>query len=122
MSELPKKLFVVVTKGLDSELSSVALTIANGGITAGLSVDVFLTSNGVDLARKRATDMTHVQPCEPLRQLIADLQARGGCLYACTPCVKNRGYEQEDLIDGTIITGASVMHNAIKEGATTLSF
>jgi len=122
MSEAPKKLFVVVTKGLDSELSSVALTIANGGITAGLSVDLFLTSNGVDLARKRAVDMTHIQPCEPLRQLVRDLQARGGTIYACTPCVRNRGYEQEDFIEGVVITGASVMHNAIKEGAQTLSF
>jgi predicted peroxiredoxin len=122
MTEPSKKLFVVVTRGLDSEVSSVALTIANGGITSGLSVDLFLTSNGVDLARKRAVDLTHVEPCEPLRQLLQSLQSRGGRIYACTPCVKNRGYEQEDLIDGTVIAGASVMHNAIKEGAATLCF
>ena len=34
----------IITKGIDSELSSVAFTIANGGITAGLKVSVFLTS------------------------------------------------------------------------------
>lgn len=122
MTELPKKLFVVVTKGTDHELSSVGLTIANGGITAGLSVDLFLTSNGVDLVRKRAADATQVHPLEPLLQLITDLQRRGGTIYACTPCVKARGYDQVDLIDGVVITGASVLHNAIKEGAATLSF
>lgn len=122
MTELPKKLFVVVTKGTDHELSSVGLTIANGGITAGLSVDLFLTSNGVDLVRKRAADATQAHPLEPLAQLIGDLQRRGGTIYACTPCVKARGYEQGDLIDGVVITGASVLHNAIKEGASTLSF
>ena len=118
----PKKLFVVITHGLEHELSSVGFTIANGGITAGLSVDVFLTSNGVDLVRKRAADLTEHHPLEPLRGLIADIQARGGRVYACTPCVKARGYEQADLLDGVVITGASVMHNAIIEGATTLSF
>ena len=41
---------------------------------------------------------------------------------ACTPCVKARGYEQQDLLDGVIITGASVMHEEIKKGAATLSF
>ena len=122
MSELPKKLFVVVTNGLEHELSSVALTIANGGITAGLAVDLFLTSGGVDLVRKRAADLTQAHPLEPLRQLIGDLQARGGTIYACTPCVKARGYEQADLLDGVVITGASVLHNALKEGAQTLSF
>jgi predicted peroxiredoxin len=91
-------------------------------MTAGLSVDIFLTSNGVDLARKRATDTTHVAPLEPLTQLVRDFIARGGRLWACTPCVKARGYEQDDLIEGTIITGASVLHGAIKEGAATLSF
>ena len=72
--------------------------------------------------RKRAADLTQVHPLEPLLQLIGDLQARGGTIYACTPCVKARGYEQADLLDGVVITGASVLHNAIKEGAQTLSF
>ena len=39
-----------------------------------------------------------------------------------TPCVKARGYTQEHLIEGTIITGASVMHEELKAGAATLSF
>jgi predicted peroxiredoxin len=72
--------------------------------------------------RKRAADLTEHKPLEPLPALITDFQARGGTVYACTPCVKARGYEQQDLLPGVVITGASVMHNAIKEGAATLSF
>jgi len=122
MSEPTRNLVVVVTHGIDHELSSVAFTIANGGMTAGLKVSVFLTSAGVDLARKRAADTTHVHPLEPLQGLMKDFLARGGTLWACTPCVKSRGYTQEDLIEGTIITGASPMHELIKGGAGTLSF
>jgi predicted peroxiredoxin len=87
-----------------------------------LSVDVFLTSNGVDLVRKRAADLSQFHPLEPLKALIEDLMRRGGRVYACTPCVKARGYTQEDFLDGVVITGASVLHRAIKEGAATLSF
>jgi hypothetical protein len=36
--------------------------------------------------------------------------------------VKSRGYTQEDFIEGTVITGASPMHELIKGGAATLSF
>jgi predicted peroxiredoxin len=122
MSEATRNLVVVVTHGIDHELSSVAFTIANGGMTAGLKVSVFLTSAGVDLVRKRAFDTTHVHPLEPLAGLVKDFLARGGTLWACTPCVKSRGYTQEDLIEGTIITGASPMHELIKGGAGTLSF
>ena len=122
MSEESRKLVVLITQGLESELSSVAFTIANGGITSGLDVSIFLTSSAVDLARKRAVDATQVHPLEPLSDLVQDFVKRGGNLWACTPCIKGRGYEQDDLIDGTIITGASVMHELIQGGAATLSF
>ncbi|HSQ01038.1 MAG TPA: DsrE family protein [Candidatus Dormibacteraeota bacterium] len=121
MSE-QKSLVVVITHGTDHELSSVGFTIANGGMTAGLKVHVFLTSGGVDLARKKAIDSTHVPPLEPLAALVKDFLQRGGTLWACTPCVKARGYTQDHLIEGTIITGASVLHEQIKAGAATLSF
>ena len=117
-----RNLVVVITQGIDHELSSVALTIANGGMTAGLKVSIFLTSAGVDIARKRAADTTHVHPLEPLAALMQDFQKRGGTLWACTPCVKSRGYTQDDLIAGTVITGASPMHELIQAGAATLSF
>jgi predicted peroxiredoxin len=122
MSETPRNLVVLITNGTDSEKSSVAFTIANGGITAGLKVSVFLTSNGVDLVRKRAVGATQAHPFEPLANLMEDFQRRGGQLWACTPCVKGRGYSQDDLIAGTVITGASVVHELIQAGAATLSF
>ena len=46
------KLVVLVTKGIESEMSSVAFTIANGGLTAGLKVSIFLTSTAIDLVRR----------------------------------------------------------------------
>jgi predicted peroxiredoxin len=122
MNEQTKELVVLMTSGADHELSSVGFTIANGGMTAGLRVSVFLTSAAVDLVRKRAVETTQVNPLEPLKALIEDFLRRGGTLWACTPCVKARGYAQEDLIEGVIIAGSSVMHERIKAGAATLSF
>lgn len=116
------KLVILMTKGIDSELSSVAFTIACGGLTAGLKVSVFLTSAAVDVVRKGGQQMTHVPPLQSLSGLIEDFQKRGGVIWACTPCVQARGYEQTQLLDGVIITGASAMHNEIKAGAATLSF
>lgn len=122
MTETGRELVVVMTHGADNELSSVAFTVANGGMTAGLKVSIFLTSGAVDLVRKGAVEMTQAAPLEPLAGLIQDFLARGGELWACTPCVKARGYEQGDLLDGVVITGASAMHERIKQGAATLSF
>ncbi|HTV71786.1 MAG TPA: DsrE family protein [Rhizobiaceae bacterium] len=122
MQTATDKLVILVTKGIDSELSSVAFTIANGGITAGLKVYMFLTSTAIDLVCKGGQKMTHVAPLDPLSALIEDFQKRGGTIWACPPSVKSRGYEQADLIDGVTIVGASAMHAEIKQGAATLSF
>jgi predicted peroxiredoxin len=122
MPESSRELVVLITHGADHELSSVAFTIANGGMTAGLKVSAFLTSAAVDLVRKRAIDSTVAPPLEPLAALVKDFLARGGRLWACTPCVKARGYEQSDLIEGVEIAGSSKIHELIKAGAATLSF
>lgn len=116
------KLVIMITKGIESELSSVAFTIANGGLTAGLKVSIFLTSTAIDLVRRGGQRLTQVAPLEPLAGLIDDFQRRGGVIWACPPCVQSRGYQQSDLLEGVVIVGASAVHSAIKEGAATLSF
>jgi predicted peroxiredoxin len=122
MTASQRDLVVLATRGTDHELSSVALTIACGGITSGLKVYLFLASSAVDLVRKRGVDMTHVPPLDPLKTLLDDFMARGGTVWACPPCVKARGYTQESLIEGVSIQGASAVHELIKAGAATLSF
>lgn len=122
MPETTNELVVLMTKGADHELSSVAFTIANGGITSGLKVYAFLTSAAVDLVRKRAVELTHVAPLDPLKALIEDFIRRGGTVWACPPCAKARGYTQEDFIEGVTIVGASAMHERLKAGAASLSF
>ncbi|MHB0954241.1 MAG: DsrE family protein [Allorhizobium sp.] len=122
MSGETEKLVILMTRGIDSELSSVAFTLANGAITSGMRVFVFLTSAAVDLVRRKGHDMTHVPPLDPLAQLIADFQNRGGTIWACPPCVTARGYGAGDLIEGVEIKGASAMFEQVRAGAATLSF
>jgi predicted peroxiredoxin len=116
------KLVILMTRGIDSELSSVGFTLANGALTAGMTVSVFLTSAAVDLVRRGGQAMTHVPPLDPLGKMIADFQARGGVIWACPPCVKARGYEAGVLLDGVTFVGASAMFAEVRAGAATLSF
>ena len=122
MSNESTKLIIVLTKGINDELSSVGLTLANGAMTAEMTVGVFLTSAAIDLVRKSAIDHTHVHPMEPLKELLHDFMQRGGKVWACPPCTKARGYDQSSLIDGVEIMGASIIFERIKSGAATLTF
>jgi len=115
-------LIIVMTKGIYDEVSSVGLTLANGAQTAGMNVGLFLTSSAIDLVRKNGIDHTHVHPMEPLKALLDAFIERGGKVWACPPCTTARGYDQNSIIDGVEIHGASVIFERIKNGAATLSF
>ncbi|MCA9741243.1 MAG: DsrE family protein [Deferribacteres bacterium] len=123
MSEAKKQLVVVIACGLEDEKMSVAWSISNGAISTGLEVTVFLTSSAVDCVRKGAADRVHLNPLDPtVGEMINNLTSRGGRILVCPPCANVRGYSQEDLLDGVVITGSGAIHELIKAGAATLSF
>jgi len=122
MNQETKDLIIVMTKGINDEVSSVGLTLANGAMTAGKKVGLFLTSAAIDLVRKNGVDHTHVQPMEPLKDLLQSFMDRGGDVWACPPCTTARGYDENSLIDGVVISGASVIFERIRNGAATLTF
>ena len=114
---------VMITRGFDDERSSVAWSVVSGGINSGLEVTVFLASSGVDWVRRGAAEVAHLNPLDPpMKDMIQKLMQSGGSILVCPPCAKVRGYEQEDLLDGVVITGSGAMHELIKQGAATLSF
>jgi predicted peroxiredoxin len=123
MSE-KQKMVVVVTNGFHDERSSVAWSVANGGVASGLEVTMFLVSSGVDWVRKGAAEKARLNPLDPpVKDMIQTVLDNGGQIFVCPPCAGVRGYEKEDLIDGVTLAGSVAMLNIAKqEGAVTLSF
>lgn len=122
MSET-KKLVVVVTNGFHDERSSVAWSVANGGIASGYEVTMFLVSSGVDWVRKRGADVARLNPLDPpVKDMIQNVIDSGGEIMVCPPCAKVRGYEKEDFIDGVVLAGSTAMLGVVSEGAKTLTF
>jgi predicted peroxiredoxin len=118
-----KKLVIVVSRGFDDERASVAWSIANGGIKSGLDVSMFLVSSGVDWVRKGAIEHARPNAMDPPMKEMIQFVFNNGCkIMVCPPCAKVRGYTEEDLMDGVIVTGSGAMHELIKQGAVTLSF
>jgi len=118
-----KKLVVVVTNGCNDERSSVAWSVANGGIASGYKVTMFLVSSGADWARKGAADNARPNPLDPpVKEMMDNIINSGGTIMVCPPCAKVRGYEQEDLIDGVELAGSVAMLGVVSQGAATLTF
>ena len=118
-----KKLVVVVTNGANDERSSVAWSVANGGVGMGFEVTMFLVSSGVDWVRKGAAEKARPNPLDPpMKNMIDTVIESGGNIFVCPPCAGVRGYEQDDLIDGVTLAGSASMLALAKEGATVVSF
>ena len=121
--EEKKKLVILISRGFDDERASVAWSIANGGIKAGLEVSIFLTSSGVDWVRKGAADSAHLNPFDPsMKEMIQTVVDNKCKIMVCPPCLKARNISEGDLIEGVVVTGSVAMHELIKQGAATLSF
>jgi predicted peroxiredoxin len=118
-----KKLVVIVTNGLDNERSSVAWSVANGGVASGMEVHMFLVSSGVDWVRKGAAAVARLNPLDPpIMEMIQRVTDNGGRIMVCPPCAQVRGYEKESLLDGVELAGSVSMLAHVAEGAATLTF
>lgn len=118
-----QKLVIVISRGLDDERSSVAWSIANGGIASDMEVTVFLVAAGVDWVRKGAADAARLNPLDPpMKEMIENVVAHGAGVLVCPPCAKVRGYGDAELIDGVTLAGSVAMLEIVKQGAATLSF
>ena len=118
-----KKLVIVVTNGFDNERSSVAWSIANGGVGMGFEVTMFLVSSGVDWVRNGAAAGAQLNPFDPkVSEMIQTVVDSGANIFICPPCAKVRGYDESDFMDGVQIAGSAAMLGVVAEGAATLSF
>lgn len=115
------KLVIFATRNANDDKASVAFTIANAARSKGMDVGVFLTSDGVELARDGSCNQTKVQPFKGLDELIDSFIAAGGTIWACAPCYQHRGMREAENYDKVVVTGAGPMLDWIAQGAATIS-
>lgn len=119
---MKRKLVVVLTYGANTDRSTIALTVANASLSAGMDVMVFLASDGVDLVREHAADMASVKPFLGLDELLTKFAAGGGVIAACGSCCTFRGLQSGDGRKEIEVAGVSVLTDWLVAGATTISF
>ena len=117
-----KKLLVVITQGIASDKATVALTIANAALSAGMEVAVFATADGVDLVRDGCGEVAHFKPFQPVSELLDGFVAGGGRLLGCGSCFTHRGMKEAQLSESATLAGVSSVVEWLNDGASTLCF
>lgn len=117
-----KKLVITLTVSPKDDNATVAFTVANAALGRGMEVGMFLASDGVENSRHGATDFTHVSPFRKLSELVQAFGDSGGVIWSCAPCFNHRALRQDEVVSGTVVTGAGPMLEWIDGGAATLNF
>lgn len=119
---MKRKLVVVLTHAANTDRSTIAFTVANASLSAGMEVMVFLASDGVDLVREHAADMASVKPFLALDELISKFAGEGGVIAACGSCCVFRGLNNGDGRKEIQVAGVSMLTDWLAAGASTISF
>jgi predicted peroxiredoxin len=107
----------------DQDKATVAFVVANAALGSDKETMVFLMTDGVWAAVAGEAEKVNVgEPFAPLKELVDKFVAGGGKLFVCVPCMKKRGIEEEQLIEGAEAAGGAFLVGWLSESPASVSF
>ena len=83
---------------------------------------MWLTKDGVHVATTGYSDAISVPGAPAIGALHAEYIERGGRFYACPVCVKSRGLENAEWVQGAEVKGAPSLYEFTQGGALTFNY
>lgn len=120
-SSARKYLFTVTHFDDDPDRVATPLVLANNALASGGDVLVWLSLEGVQLAKNGAATGLQPKSFPPIADLLATFGESGGRLGVCPPCAKTHGVTADTLLpNAQFMGGAAVIGEA--EGSRVFSF
>lgn len=116
-----KFMFTLTSFGQDPDRVAIPLSLGNTALALGHDVVLWLTLEGVMLAKPGAADTIIPKSFPPVKELLAAFIEGGGRIGVCPPCAKVHGVTDDTKIDQAEWMGAAALLE-IAQGRTTLSF
>jgi predicted peroxiredoxin len=112
---MTRSLVVKVTCGTeDSERCNQAFTVAAAALTGGADVSFWMTGEAAWFALPGRAEEFWLPKATPLAELLSAL-VEGGSVTVCSQCASRRDIDEDDVIDGIRIAGASVFAEKVLE-------
>lgn len=106
----------------DPDSVVVAYLTAGAALDQGKEVVMWLTSDGVRLGLGGYADKIRQDKDPPVARVHAQFAEKGGRMYVCPVCFKERGLSDGDLVDNAELKGASPLMEFASEGAMTFTY
>ena len=116
-----KYLFTVTTFDADADRLATPLVLANNALAAGGDVLVWVSLEGVKLAKKGDVDGLIPKSFPPVADLLNTFIENGGRIGVCPPCAKTHGVTQDNMVANAEFMGGAAVIGAA-ENRQTFSF
>jgi uncharacterized protein involved in oxidation of intracellular sulfur len=118
-----EKLLIISTHAEDNaEKATLPFVVAVAALASEMRPVIALQSMGVYLATKGYAKLVHESSFPPLEDLLKSFMEGGGRLIVCSPCMKKRGIEPSDLIEGAVVVNAPTLVKEIGEAKAVLTY
>ena len=105
----------------DPDRVAIPLVLGNSALALNHDVVIWLTLEGVNLAKSGVADTIIPKGFPPVKELLAAFVEGGGRIGVCPPCGKVHGVTDDNMIDQAEWMGAAAMVE-VSRGRTTFSF
>ena len=93
----------------DPDRVATPLVLANCALAAGSDVAIWLTMDGVELARQGAATTMPAKSFAPVSDLLESFIENGGYIGVCPPCAKSHALSESELIKGAEWVGGAAL-------------
>ncbi|MBA3422436.1 MAG: DsrE family protein [Thermoleophilaceae bacterium] len=100
----------------------VSYLTAGAALDKGHEVVMWLTSEGVRLALSGYADRIRVDQDPPVERVHAQFIEKGGRFYVCPICFNERDLDEERLVEGAELKGATPLMDFAGEAAMTFNY
>ena len=117
------KVVIGQTHGADDvEAVLIGYLLGVEALRAGKRALMWLTKDGVHVATKGYSDELSVPGAPAIKDLHAEYVEKGGRFFACPVCVKSRGLESAEWVQGAEVKGAPSLYEFTQGGALTFNY
>lgn len=118
-----EKLLIISTHAEDNpEKATLPFVVAVAALASDMQPTIALQSMGVHLATKGYAKLVHESSFPPLEDLLRSFIEGGGRLLVCSPCMKKRGIDPADLVEGAVVVNAPTLVKEIGESKAVLTY
>jgi predicted peroxiredoxin len=91
-------LFILTSISENSDKAALPLVLANAALNSDKDALIWLTLEGVTLARKGAADEVQPESFAPVKELLGTFIENGGRIGVCPPCAVTHNVTEDNML------------------------